>query len=102
MLRAEKASKNVLVKDYLMKLGLDIIGEISFGHNFDSQRLKLNEYGAAILRNSHGVLSVSQRALLLSFPFLWYIPFGPAQEARKVNQKCNLFLDKVIKFFVKS
>ena len=101
MVGAEKAGINVLVKDYSTKLGLDIISEISFGHNFDSQRSKLDEYGAAILRNSHGVLSVLQRALLLSFPFLWYLPFGPAQEAKKVNQKCNLFLDKVITFFVK-
>ena len=81
-------------------MGLDIIGEISFGYNFNSQQSKLDEYGAAVLRNSRGILGTSQRTLLLTFPFLWYLPFGPANETRKVHKKCNIFLDKVSKFRV--
>ena len=79
-------------------MGLDIIGEISFGYNFNSQPSKLDEYGVAVLGNSQEVLGTSQRALLLTFPFLSYLPFGPANETRKVHKKCSIFLDKVSTF----
>ena len=50
---------------------LDIIGEISLGYSFNSQKTELNPFLAATVESTEGVLSLTfRRAILKFFPFM--------------------------------
>ena len=76
-------------------MALDIIGEISFGYSFNSQETELNPLLAVAVRNSEGVLSVKSRAILRLLPFMWYMPFGPANTLKEFTKITAKVLDEV-------
>ena len=62
--KGSKYGQNIAVKEYLSKMALDIIGELSFGYSFNSQETELNPPLAVAVRNSEGALSPKSRLIL--------------------------------------
>ena len=95
LVKESKGGQNIAVKEYLSKMALDIIGELSFGYSFNSQETELNPLLAAAVRNSEGVVSLKSRLILRLLPFMWYMPFGPAHTLKELTNITDKVLDKV-------
>ena len=95
LVKGSKDGQNIVVKGYFSKMALDIIGEISFGYSFNSQKTELNPLLAVAVRNSEGVLSIKSRANLRLLPFMWYMPFGPANTLKEFTNITAKVLDEV-------
>ena len=74
------------MKEYFSKVTLDIIGEISSGYSCHSQKPELNLFSAATVKSTEGFLTPTSRAILKFFPFMWYLPFGPAKKLKETSQ----------------
>ena len=74
----------------------DALGEICFGYSFNSQKTNLNPFGKAIADQCRGVVSFRARTILEFLPFMWYMPFGPANVLRESTRICNQVMDEVI------
>ena len=74
----------------------DALGEICFGYFFNSQKTKLNPFGKAIADQCRGVVDFRARTLLEFLPFMWYMPFGPANILKESTRICNQVMDEVI------
>ena len=74
---------------------LDVIGEIRFGYSFNSQKTELNPFLVATVKSTEGVLSRISRAILKFFPFMWYLPFGPAKTLKETTKISARVLDEV-------
>ena len=61
----------------------------------NSQKTELNPFLAVAVRNSEGVLSVKSRAILKLLPFMWYMPFGPANTLKEFTNITAKVLDEV-------
>ena len=83
------------MKGYFSKMTLDIIGEISFGYSFNPQTTELNPFLAATVESTEGVLSLTSRAILKFFPFMWYLPFGPAKKLKETTKISSRVLNEV-------
>ena len=95
LVKESKGGQNIAVKEYLSKMALDIIGEISFGYSFNSQETELNPLLAAAVRNSEGVVSLKSRLILRLLSFMWYMPFGPAHTLKELTNITDKVLGKV-------
>lgn len=76
-------------------MSLDNIGEISFGHHFNSQDTKDNPIAEAFKTLCNGVIDLKARLILTYFPFMWYMPFGPAQRLTDYTKMFNDVIDEV-------
>ena len=76
-------------------MALDIIGEISFGYSFNSQKTELNPFLAATVRNAEGAMPLTSRLILRFLPFMWYLPFGPAKVLKEMTKISAGVLDEV-------
>ena len=83
------------MKGYFSKMILDIIGEISFGNSFNSQKTELNPFLAATVKSTEGDLSLTSRAILKFFPLMWYLRFGPAKKLKETTKISARVLDEV-------
>jgi len=92
----EKNGSNITVRDYITHMSLDNIGEISFGHHFNSQDTKDNPIAEAFKTLCNGVIDLKARLILTYFPFMWYMPFGPAQRLTDYTKMFNDVIDEVI------
>ena len=72
------------------------LGEICFGYSFNSQKTNLNPFGKVITDQLHGVLDFRSRTILEFFPFMWYMPFGPAKVLKESTRICNQVMDEVL------
>ena len=95
LVKESKDGQNIVVKEYFSKMTLDIIGETSFGYSFNSQKTDLNPFLAAAVKSTEGVLSLTSRAILKFFPFMWYLPFGPAKKLKETTKISARVLDEV-------
>ena len=95
LVNGSKNGQNIVAKEYLSKMALDIIGEISFGYAFNSQETELNPLLAVAVRNSEGVVSLKSRLILRLLPFMWYMPFGPANTLKELTNITDKVLDEV-------
>ena len=87
--------KNLDVKHYFNNLSFDIIGEIGFGHKFNSQTTAIHPFVKAFRDQTEGVLNLKARLLLKHLPFLWYVPFGPAKVLKDSTNASNNLIDMV-------
>ena len=95
MVKERKDGQNIVVKEYFSKMALDIIGEISFGYTFNSQKTELNPFLAATVRNAEGAMPLTSRLILRFLPFMWYLPFGPAKVLKEMTKISAGVLDEV-------
>ena len=79
-----------------MNFAFDALGEICFGYSFNSQKANLNPFGKGITDQLRGVLDLRARTMLEFFPFMWYMPFGPAKVLKKSTRICNQVMDEVL------
>ena len=79
-------------------MALDIIGEISFGYSFNSQKTELNPFLAALVKNAEGSMPLTSRIILKFLPFMWYLPFGPAKILKETTKISARVLDEVLVF----
>ena len=77
-------------------MSLDIIGEISFGYSFNSQKTELNPFLAATLKTTEGAMPLTCRVILRLLPFMWYLPFGPAKILKETTKISSRVLDEVL------
>ena len=61
----------------------------------NSQKTELNPFLAVAVRNSEGVLSVKSQAILKLLPFMWYMPFGPANTLKEFTNIVVKVLDEI-------
>ena len=57
LVKGSEGGQNIVVKKYLSKMALDIIGDISFGYSFNLQETELNPLLAISVRITEGVVS---------------------------------------------
>lgn len=95
LVKGSKNGQNIVVKEYLSKMALDIIGELSFGYSFNSQETELNPLLAVAVKNSEGVVSPKSRLILRLLPFMWYMPFGPSSTLKELTNITAKVLDEV-------
>ena len=76
-------------------MSLDIMSEICFGYSFDSQKTELNPFLVAVVRVGEGGLSLMSQTILKFLPFMWYMPFGPANKLSNVTKISTKVLDEV-------
>ena len=100
LVKESKDGQNIVVKEYFSKMTLDIIGETSFGYSFNSQKTELNPFLAAAVKGTEGILSHTSRAILNFFPFMWYLPFGPAKKLKETTKISARVLDEVQFLFI--
>ena len=57
LVKGSEGGQNIVVKKYLSKMALDIIGDISFGYSFNLQETELNPLLAIAVRITEGAVS---------------------------------------------
>ena len=57
LVKGSEGGQNIVVKKYLSKMALDIIGDISFGYSFNVQETELIPLLAIAVRITEGVVS---------------------------------------------
>lgn len=90
------SGKNLEVKEYFNSMSFDIIGELGFGCQFNSQITSTHPFVEAYRQISCGILSFRSRLILGLFPFMWYMPFGPARKWKDAMQVSEKILNKVV------
>ena len=91
----KQGGQNIVVKKYLSKMPLDIIGETSFGYSFNSQETELNPLLVLAVRITEGVVSPKSRLILRLLLFIWYMPFGRAYALKELANITTKVLDEV-------
>lgn len=89
------SGKNLDVKEYFNSMSFDIIGELGFGCQFNSQITSTHPFVEAYRQISCGILSFRSRLILGLFPFMWHMPFGPARKWKDAMQVSEKILNKV-------
>ena len=95
LVKGSKEGQNIVVKEYFSKMSLEIMSEICFGYSFDSQKTELNPFLVALVRAGEGGLSLMSQTILKFLPFMWYMPFGPANKLSNVTKISAKMLDEV-------
>ena len=95
LVKGSKEGQNIVVKEYFSKMSLDIMSEICFGYSFDSQKTELNPFLVALVRAGEEGLSLMSQTILKFLPFMWYMPFGPANKLSNVTKISAKVLDEV-------
>ena len=83
---------NIDVKPFLNNMSFDIIGEVAFGYEFNSQTTVINPFVKSFREQMEGVLNFKAQILLKIFPFLNYLPFGPG----KIIRDCTIASENVL------
>ena len=91
----DSATGKNLVKHYFNNMSFDIIGEIGFGYEFNSQTTAVNPFVKSFRQLAEGFVGGKSRLLLTCLPFLKYMPFGPAKLLKDTNDAAGAVLDMV-------
>lgn len=89
------SSRNVAVQEYFQMLAFDIIGQIGFGCNFNAQISKESKFISVFMSHVDGLANVKARLVLDLFPFLWYLPFGPAAKLKELNEEARNIMNQL-------
>ena len=87
--------ENLDVKYFFNNMSFDIIGEVGFGYQFNSQTTTINHFVKSFRKQCEGVFNTKARLLLKYLPFLWYFPFGPAKVIQDSSDAAKEILNMV-------